>query len=183
MKLLDVFYYNGGKGASDGNNYWRRYTAAHYTVVSALLTLFSLWLYLVFTALAGGFGVAEAPGLIFSRNHPPLFLIAVPALVFCLWFAAGRAWIAALASSLPLTAAVLVLRPEMNAWIGGAPVSMVPTFGEIALIAGTVVLCPVLFVFLAPGHIRNVKVRVIGAAVCAVIAAAAGSLAWLYKMW
>ncbi len=179
MKLLDAVYYNGGKGPSDGNNYWRRFTAAHYAIVSALLALFGLWLGLLLTALLGGYGVTEAPGALLSRSRPPLLLVAATALVFCLWFATGRAWIAALALSVPLTAAALILRPELNAPVGGAPVPMPPTLGEIALIAVTCVLCPALLALLAQGHLRSVKVRVIGALASFVVAAAAVSFAVL----
>lgn len=177
MKLFDAIWYNGGKGPSDGNNYWRRYTGAHYTYVAVLLVIFSVWLGLFTTALLNGSGVEEAACLPLVETQWFLLHGFVLALVFCLYFATGRAWITSLAVSAPVIVCALVLRSEIGAHTGQLPRFMPPSVEETILIVVTVVLCPAILALSARGHIRNGKARLAGALVSAVIAAGAAAMA------
>lgn len=181
MKLLDAVYYNGGKGPSDGNNYWRRFTGAHYAFVGCLLALFGVWtgtLALMLTKNASPTvvfrGFAAAPeGLL-------AYLFALAA-VFCLYFATGRAWAASLAGGAAALAgwpALTALGAERTA--GAAYHAFLAVFIQnslyTSLAAGTLALGPAFFALAARGHIRSAKARLAGAVLFALIAAGAAAL-------
>lgn len=113
MKTLwDVIWYNGGKGPSDGNNYWRRLTPAHYVWVGLALTLLSAGVGCL--ALTVG---AVYPGITdvsfqWSYFSEPLILLLniLPVLLLTafFYFSTGRAWAAYLASSVLVLAVAVV---------------------------------------------------------------------------
>lgn len=182
MKLLDAISYNGGKGPSDGNNYWHRFTGAHYAFVGCLLVLFSVWT----GTLAMMLTENASPAAVFRGFAAALDgLLAYPlalGAVFCLYFAAGRAWIAALAGGAVALAgwpALAVLGTEQTA--SGFFGTFLSVFTRnplnMSLAAGTLVLGSAFFALAARGHIRSVKARLTGAVLGALVAAGAAALA------
>ncbi len=105
--LGDLIYYNGGRGPEDGNNYWRRFTAARYVYVGLMLLMISLLAGL--TALYVG---ATYPGYEYGRPlfrtyfQEPYILIVnlIPGVLLCtfFYFLTGRAWGGVLGCVLPV---------------------------------------------------------------------------------
>ncbi len=184
MKLFDAISYNAGRGPADGNNYWRRFTAAHYAYVAALLAAFGLWtgtLAMMLTENSAAWTVVRAiparPGTL------SVWLFAVAA-VFCLWFATGRAWIAALAGGLVTLAAPLASASDLTsagAFFTGLRRGLTRSATNARLAAGTIVLGPVLLALAARGQIRGKKTRLIGALISAAVAAVAAALAAFFR--
>lgn len=182
MKLLDAISYNGGRGPSDGNNYWRRFTAAHYGFVGCLLALFGLWAGVLALMLAQ----TASPAAVFrGLAAAPEGLLAFPfalAAVFCLYFATGRAWIAALAGGAAVLAgwpALALLGSEQTAsgFFGAFLAVFTRDPLNTSLAAGALALCPAFFALVARGHIRLAGARVTGALLGALIAIGAAALA------
>lgn len=176
MKLLDAISYNGGRGPADGNNYWRRFTAAHYAYVSALLAVFGLWAGTLALMLAGNATAEAVIRAIPARPGSLLIWLFALSAVFCLWFATGRAWIAALTGGLAAVAETLIPASDLTsaqAFFAGLWRVCAGDRQNACLLAGTLVLCPALLALIARGRIHSKKARLVGAPVCAVLAAAA----------
>ncbi len=104
-KLWDAIWYNAGKGPSDGNNYWRRFTAAHYVYVGLGLFLMSCAAglsALFIGAVSSGARLVDlwqtywTEGLIIFLNVLPVTLLAC-----FFYFLTGRAWAAFFLSAAP----------------------------------------------------------------------------------
>ena len=97
VKVWDAIDYNGGRGAADGNNYWRRFTASHYTYVGVMLFLLSAGAGAA--ALFGAAAVVDGGGeLIRFYLREPLvpILNILPCVVLSalVYFATATTWLA-----------------------------------------------------------------------------------------
>lgn len=94
--LRDVLSYNKGRGAEDGNNYWKRFTAARYVYVGVMLTLMSVGIGLVALLVGSSYPGSRGGNLFLSYFREPLILLLniLPALLLVVffYFATGRAW-------------------------------------------------------------------------------------------
>ena len=98
MKISDIVFYNKGRGAADGNNYWRKYRTPHYIYIFTMLVLMGIGIGVVSLFLCSSyldeigwemFGTYFQEPLILLLNILPCVL-----LVLFFYFATGRAWAA-----------------------------------------------------------------------------------------
>jgi len=102
MSFRDAVWYNAGRGASDGNNYWKKYGVPHWIIACAALVLWGALLGAasVYNAALGN--AAERWGVTAGILASPekLALNAAPCILLALlcFFALGRTWPAFLVS-------------------------------------------------------------------------------------
>lgn len=84
MRLPDVVYYNNGRGASDGNNYWKKFTVPHGIYTAFMLVALSL-----LAGCSALFAVGFPTGTAVLLN-----LLPCAVLMLFVYFVSGRAWIA-----------------------------------------------------------------------------------------
>ncbi len=180
-KLWDAVWYNGGRGPSDGNNYWRRFTAAHYVYVGVMLTLMGAGIGLVALFTGSLYPGNQTSGVFISYLHEPLILLLnlLPGLliVALVYFATGRAWAAFAVSGLIVMGGSLAefykmgIRSETlvasDLGLIGEAVDILPNYtleltGRPKLVICSYILGLLFAIFLMRGKLKNIKVRVAG---------------------
>ncbi len=179
MRLSDIVLYNGGRGAEDGNNYWKKVAAPHYVYVTVTLLLISCGLGAAGLALGGADGAGSA-----GYDFEVILLNTLPCalLIFLLYFSTGRAWIAVTVTGLAVLVCAFLDRRAMDAF-GGSFVGMgadrLPDvlgggleWRQLLPSAGVLAVAVLLSVFLLRGALRNKPVRLAGAFLTAVLTVA-----------
>lgn len=180
-KLWDVVWYNGGKGPADGNNYWRRFTAAHYVYIGVMLCLMSVGTGLVCLCIGSVYPGSDGRSIFLSYFEEPLilFLNILPVLLLTafLYFASGRAWVSFLCGFLiPVGLSIvqfykIAIRGDMFIFSDFTLIGeMTGIISNYTLeISGRTILAISTFVFglvfaslLMRGTLKNVWVRVMG---------------------
>ena len=164
VKVWDAIDYNGGRGASDGNNYWRRFTASHYTYVGVMLFLLSAG-----AGAAALFGAAAVVDggeelIRFYLREPLVPLLNIlPCVVLSalVYFATATTWLAYyVPAALAFAAAIVVSFGLGDNW------STLAISVLVALVVGMIFAS-----YLMRGELRNGWVRAIGTGAAAVAAA------------
>jgi phosphoglycerol transferase MdoB-like AlkP superfamily enzyme len=198
MNFFDVISYNKGKGTSNGNNYWKKYTVPHYIYIGLMLVLMGIGIGLV-SLFVCSFYLGNGDWEMFlSYLHEPLILLLniLPCvlLVAFFYFATGRSWISFLVSALivfimsainyykirirneAFTASDMVLFSEATGIISRYTLEIT---GRILLAVFSLIFGTVFAVFFMKGKLRNVWVRVIGSILS--LGALVGLVATVYQ--
>ena len=163
-KIWDAVDYNRGRGAADGNNYWRRFTASHYTYVGVMLFVLSAGAGAA--ALFGAAAVVNGGGELiqfYLREAlvPLLNILPCVVLAALVYFATGTSWLAYyVPAALSFAAAIVVSFGLGDNW------STLAISVLAALVAGMVFAS-----YLMRGELRNGWVRAIGTGTALVTAA------------
>lgn len=182
MNPFDIITYNRGKGTSDGNNYWKKYTVPHYIYIGLMLILMGIGIGLVSLFVSSCYLNVAGWEMFLSYLHEPLILtlnlLPCVLLVAFFYFATGRAWSAFTFPALIVFAMTLVnyykIRIRSEAFLASDMVLVGEAAGIISRytleITGRVILTVGSFIFgvafallLMRGKLRNKWVRLVGA--------------------
>ena len=162
-RLWDAIWYNAGKGPSDGNNYWRRFTAAHYVYVGLGLLLMSCAAglsALFIGAVTSGARLVDLWPTYWSEPLIILLNVLPVALLTCFfYFLTGRAWAAFFLSAAPCI------------------ILSVVDFYKITIRAETLVASDLGLVHELAGIISNYTITLSGRACLAIAAIVTGTVA------
>ncbi len=182
-KLWDALWYNAGKGPSDGNNYWRRFTRGHYVCVGLGLFLLSCAAGLAALFIGAVTSGARLVDLWPTYWQTPLIVLlnVLPAVLLAafFYFLTGRAWAAFILSAAPviLLSVVdfykIVIRAET---LVASDLGLVRELADIlprytitlsgrAYLAIAVLVGGTAAALLLRGKLKNVLARVLGCAV------------------
>lgn len=191
LSLWDTIYYNRGLGASNGNNYWKQYAAAHYILCAVTALLISLGIGFVSLFVCSAYldkldwtmflSYLSEPLILTLNLIPPVLLTAAG------YFAFGRLWAGFLAGgglvtvfslinfykirlrTEPFTASDLALTGEAAGIISRYKLEIT---GRVLLITCALAAGTLAAAFLARGKIRSRRVRAAGTAACLALCAA-----------
>ncbi len=182
MNVLDIITYNRGKGCSDGNNYWRRYTAPHYIYIGLMLILMGIGIGLVSLFVSSCYLNETGWEMFLSYLHEPLILklnlLPCVLLVAFFYFATGRAWPAFTFPAFIVFAMTLVnyykIRIRSEAFLAsdmvffGEAAGIISHYtleitGRVLLIIGSFLFGIAFALLLMRGKLRNRWVRLVGA--------------------
>lgn len=182
-RLWDALWYNAGKGPSDGNNYWRRFTRGHYVCVGLGLFLLSCAAGLAALFIGAVTSGARLVDLWPTYWQTPLIVLlnVLPAVLLAafFYFLTGRAWAAFILSAAPviLLSVVdfykIVIRAET---LVASDLGLVRELADIlprytitlsgrAYLAIAVLLGGTAAALFLRGKLKNVLARVLGCAV------------------
>lgn len=182
MNFFDIITYNKGKGTSDGNNYWKKYTVPHYVYIGLMLILMGIGIGLVSLFVSSCYLDQIGWEMFLSYLNEPLILILniLPCvlLVAFFYFATGRAWSAFVFPALIIFIMTLVnyykIRIRSEAFLASDMVLVseaagiisrytLEITGRVLLIAGSFAFGLIFALLLMRGRLRNKWVRIIGA--------------------
>lgn len=180
--LWDTIYYNRGRGASNGNNYWKKYAVPHYILCAVLCLLLGIGIGLASLFVCSAYLDNLGWEMFLSYLNEPLILLLnlVPPvlLVAAFYFAFGRLWAGFLAGGGIITVLSLInyykirIRTESFTFsdiaIAGEAAGILNRYkleltGRVIFIAAALVLGTLAAAFLARGKIRKWWVRLTGA--------------------
>ena len=180
--LWDTIYYNRGRGASNGNGYWKKYAVPHYILCGVLCLLLGIGIGI--TSLFVCSAYLDHPGweMFLSYLNEPLILVLnlVPPvlLVALFYFAFGRLWAGFLTGGGIVTVMSLInyykIRLRTEAFtasdlnLAGEAAGILSRYkleltGRVIFIVSALAAGTLAAAFFARGKLRNRWVRLIGA--------------------
>lgn len=186
--LWDTIYYNRGRGASNGNNYWKKYAVPHYILCGAVCLLLGIGIGLASLFVCSAYRDNLGWEMFLSYLRSPLILLLnlVPPvlLVGAFYFAFGRLWAGFLAGggivtvlslidyykirlrTEPFTASDIAIAGEAAGILGRYRIEIT---GRAVFIACALALGVFAAAFLARGRLKKWWVRLLGAILCLAI--------------